>query len=29
MEILAIYFFEIEYKSEKKMDYANYLFRIN
>ncbi len=29
MEILAIYFFEIEHKLEKKMGYTDYLFRIN
>src|SRR6266496_6384550 len=29
MEVLATYFFEVEYRSEKKMVYADYLFRIN
>ena len=29
MEVLATYFFEIEHRSEKKMDHANYLSRIN
>ncbi len=29
MEILATYFFEIEHRLEKKIGYANYLFRIN
>ncbi len=29
MKVLVIYFFEIEYRSEKKMDYTDYLFRIN
>jgi len=29
MEVLATYFFEIEYKPEKKMGHADYLFRIN
>jgi len=28
MEVLAIYFFEIEHRSEKKMCHANYLSRI-
>jgi len=29
MKILAIYFFEIEHRSGKKMGHADYLFRIN
>src|SRR6266540_1565432 len=29
MEVLTTYFFEIEYRSEKKMSHANYLSRIN
>ncbi len=29
IEILATYFFEIEHRLGKKMDYADYLFRIN
>ena len=29
MEVLATYFFEIEYRSGKKMGHANYLFKIN
>ena len=29
IEVLAIYFFEIEYRSEKKMGHADYLSRIN
>ena len=29
MEVLVTYFFKIEYRLEKKMGYANYLFRIN
>src|SRR6266511_756911 len=29
MEVLATYFFEIEYRLGKKMNYADYLFRIN
>src|SRR6266498_1722668 len=29
MEILATYFFEIEYRSGKKMGHADYLSRIN
>src|SRR6266498_5348353 len=29
IEILATYFFEIEHRPEKKMGYADYLFRIN
>ncbi len=29
MEVLIIYFFEIEYKLKRKMSHANYLFRIN
>ncbi len=29
MEVLVTYFFEIEYRSEKKMSHANYLSRIN
>jgi len=29
MEVLATYFFEIEHRPGKKMDYADYLSRIN
>jgi len=29
MEVLATYFFKIEYRPEKKMDHADYLSRIN
>ena len=29
MEVLATYFFEIEYRPRKKMGHANYLSRIN
>jgi len=29
MEVLAIYFFEIEHRSGKKMNHADYLSRIN
>jgi len=29
MEVLATYFFEIEHRSEKKMDHTDYLSRIN
>ena len=29
IEVLATYFFEIEHRPEKKMGYADYLFRIN
>ncbi len=29
MKVLTTYFFKIEYKSEKKMGYADYLSRIN
>src|SRR6266542_805001 len=29
MEVLVTYFFEIEYRQEKKMGHADYLFRIN
>jgi len=29
MKVLTTYFFKIEHKPEKKMSYANYLFRIN
>jgi len=29
IEVLATYFFEIKYRSEKKMGHADYLFRIN
>ncbi len=29
MEVLATYFFEIEYRSGKKMGHVDYLFRIN
>ena len=29
MEVLTTYFFEIEYRSGKKMSHADYLFKIN
>ncbi len=29
MEVLATYFFKIEYRPRKKIGHANYLFRIN
>ncbi len=29
MEVLATYFFEIEYKTEKKISHTDYLSRIN